>query len=916
MTDTLDRIIYSKPTAVDHSNKATDLVAYSGNLSPEDSAPWRELVTLQPLPSTERTSPAVGIFNGPGKNFLLTIAFHESDRFMFESTLIPRKLLQQAAGNVEPLIKQAIEAAPAAPLSADQKLVPVEVPVLLPWSTEERLQHLRASLREVDGGIDTVLRLLAAALSEPRLMIKGAPEDQNRRLALVQGLMALLPAPARADFTFATSVTHTDSPATQVIFVDGEQSSDRHTADLSTGAWPDETLMTMPYIALLKEMWQDDEVAFIDALEELEPLANVLLPGNDLLTGLDKLATQLRLNQQVRQGETLPPETLKEVLSSDLPLPPDLNRQYNELLLEHALDERDTEAALLVAMHMDEDAELDKALGAVLTANLETQPDDVYVFVRTRLNDAMEIDPRWIEHLRAAALVSLQVAISDADSDTIMSWLRLIAREPAAYGLADILRDGILATQERAHSDGDLARYLVTLTIKHASDILDTLLNDEALLEALPNNMGLVLREHAGDPLYTLQQRGPEVFMVAMARSARARATSVFTTDVIDQIWKIYAAGQSCNVPDAYQPDSVIEIFLTTGAEWLPGEILTHLATLMLADGRDDVFTRLAAHLADHDALTGLLSTTLQNSQRSIDDIMAIVNQLAAAGHLEQQDVVDVAIELLELREWRQSALPLVEHLARMAHQQPSLEIPQEMVWRLLDMAMAARSDMVARVGAQRIFSEIEQQAQVNGKNGDADALMIETLTRLHDSLQWSQQARHHLLKWWRDFVHKQPLTRLTRLDKALENKKSLADCRAIIQTSLAFRRMLGNRSMTEFAEAVNTVYSILEDLSESFDPSSKQPATFDEETVRSELDARREELTDHEWRILAKNFKELAGLIGLMGDHRSRGNLVRQNVDRQLLAGAQQPESAVDAMKWMAGYLDGVQERTSDGDE
>ena len=51
------------------------------------------------------------------------------------------------------------------------------------------------------------------------------------------------------------------------------------------------------------------------------------------------------------------------------------------------------------------------------------------------------------------------------------------------------------------------------------------------------------------------------------------------------------------------------------------------------------------------------------------------------------------------------------------------------------------------------------------------------------------------------------------------------------------------------------------------------------------------------------------------MGDHRSRASLVRQNVDRQLLAGAQQPESAVDAMKWMAGYLEGIQGR-GDGSE
>jgi hypothetical protein len=56
--------------------------------------------------------------------------------------------------------------------------------------------------------------------------------------------------------------------------------------------------------------------------------------------------------------------------------------------------------------------------------------------------------------------------------------------------------------------------------------------------------------------------------------------------------------------------------------------------------------------------------------------------------------------------------------------------------------------------------------------------------------------------------------------------------------------------------------------------------------------------------------------LIGELGDNRSKSNLVRQNVDRLLLAGDQQPESAVDAMKWMAGYMDGSQNRSAESEE
>lgn len=912
MTDTLDRIIYSKPPAANNGNKPGETLLFSGSLTAEDAAQWRGLVTLSPYAGVSgRASQAVGIFPGPGRNFLLAATYYEDSVQHSEHVLIPRKVLQQAAGNIEPLIALVTEPNHSAEHSTDSKATPVEMPVMLPWTYESRLVCLRGLLHET-GQFETALRLLSAALSESHLLIVGYRTEMQARVALVRGLMAMLPTHARGEFTFATHIANGDAPGVLVAFGDQTEKTSRLVANLQAGQLPDEA--DMPYTALLRDMWQGDEAGFLRALDELEPLADIILPGNAFADGLNKLAEQAQINQQLQRGDPIEPEILKEMLSAGLPLPPTLAQRYYELLLEHALDARDTEAALLVALKMDEDPALDQVLNEMLVKSLETQPDDVYVFVRTRLNDAMEADARWVERLHAAALVSLQVAVSDADPETIMNWLRLIAREPEAYGLDDVLHDGILATQERAHNDGELARYLIMLTIKHAPDLLDTLLDDEDLLAVVPNNMGLVLREHAGDPLLTLQHRGPELFLVAIARSARAQAADVFNAEVIDQFWRLYTSGQNFNIPAHYLPATIIETLTTSGAAWLTTDALKHLVVHILSDVRDDLFFQFAEHLAEYDALVPLLAEALHDSQRSIDDTVTLINHLSSAGSLDQQAVMNVYIELLELREWRQITLPLVEQLARLIQQNPTLELDPEILWRLLDVAMAARSEMVARVAAQQLFGDIERKDAE--PSSDNDANLIEALLRLHESLQWSQQARSLLLKWWRDFVREQPLARLARLDKLLENKKNLADYRAVVQTSLAFRRMLNNRSMAEFAEAVNIVYNVLADMAQSFDPSPKQATSFDEETVRSELNSRRDELTEQEWHILAKNFRELASLIGVMGDHRSRASLVRQNVDRQLLAGEQQPESAVDAMKWMAGYLEGIQARDDEDEE
>lgn len=900
MVDTLDRIIFI--------NSDQPLVM-TDNLTVEDLALWRNLVTLEPTDEPGvLESQAVGIFAGTGRNFILARAYNQDDDSpIYEYILLPRKLTQSAAGKLEPLLS--LVAAPLSLQPPPSKIF-LDTPPLLPLSLEERAARFQALLNDyAQGEFSLVLSLLGAALDERRLLLRGFTGDWRARVALVQGLLALLPAIARPEITFSSHTSDPNPDHTRVIFCDNEGETTRHVADWSTYSFPEDS--EMPYVALLAKLWQGHETDFIQALTEIEPLADALLPGTDLKEGLSKVAEQVELNNRVLAGEEVPSATLKQALASNALISPDLRRLYTEHLLKQALDARDTEAALIVSLEMDADPNLDESLNLVLTDALETQPDSVYVFIRTRLNDAMETDPRWLERLKVAALHSLTVAINNADTETIVNWLRLIAREPAAYQLSDVLHEGILSSQARAHQDGELARQLILLAVKRDPNILDTLLNDPELLAVLPDNMGRVLRDHAGLPLLTLQQRGPEMFLVAMARSARLGVAVHFTPEIIEQIWKLYLAGQNFNLPEHYRPESIVQQWASRGAEWLGVDALENILRLMLADGRDELFYQLAHHLAEHNLLFPLLATVLHNSQRSVNDLLLLTSHITSAGEITLQQAADTYIELLNLREWRQAALPLIEQLARLIQQHPELDITQPTVWSLLDVAARSKSEMVARVASRQLFNDIEQKA-------DDEAELIELVARLFDQLQWSAGVRQYVLNWWRDYVRRQPVLRLGRIDKHLEGKRALEEFHNIVETTLAFRRMLGKRSLQDFAKALDTAFSVLEDLAESFDPSPKHTLNFDEGTIRAELNARETELSDQERQILAKNFKELAQLIGDMGDHRSKANLMRrgENIDRQLMTGEQQPASAVDAMKWMSGYLDGVQDKADDEDD
>ncbi len=598
-------------------------------------------------------------------------------------------------------------------------------------------------------------------------------------------------------------------------------------------------------------------------------------------------------------GEDIAGEELKAALSSESLPEGDLLQRYAERLLEHTLDERDTESASVVTRLMDTYPELDEALNQRLSDALETQPDAVYAFIRTRLSEGLE--EHWLPRLHIAAERSLQVAVSDSDSDTLLNWLTLIAREPATYGLGDVLHEAILSARTRAREDGELGRQLILFAAKRDPAALDILLADEDLVAILPDNSGRLLREYEGDPLALLQKRGVEIFLVALARAARVGVGTLFTPLIIAQIWSLYRDGATAGLPANWQPEGILGELITRSPD-LTDEALEALLTLIASDRRDDWFHEAVHSLVERPTFVPLLATALQRSQRSPSDILVLIGKATADGEMTQQQALNLYIMLTSLSEWSKPALPVIEQIARMLKQQSGLTITADALWRLLDTAAEAKAEPTARAAARRLTSEFERV--------EDEPQLTDYLLRLWSQVQWSRSARQLVADWWRDFIRNRHLTQLQRLDKALEGKRVLEDLRAIIQTALAFRRMLGNRSLKEFAEAVNAAYTVLDDLAESFEGSAKRPINLDQETLRAELDARENELSPHERQVLSNNLKELAQLVGVLGDSRSKANLMRRGdeLDRDLMSGEQTPHSTVDAMKWLAGYWSGAQ--------
>lgn len=595
------------------------------------------------------------------------------------------------------------------------------------------------------------------------------------------------------------------------------------------------------------------------------------------------------------------PPTEKVVSLADVPVGDAARIPIAQKLLARVLETGDTDGTLALMRAVDEDTALDEALNPQWDEALHTQPDAVYRLVRLRLTAGA--DERWRFRLRQAALAALHIAITDGDSETILNWLTLLSREPAAYGLGEVLHHGILSAQTRVADDERLARGLVLLALKRDAEALEPLLADPVIVAALPADLVRALTEGEGDALVLLSAYSSDVFLATLGRAAEKRWGSLFTPPVIDQAWHFYTGGAGGSLPPRYQPTRIAESWSGDGAAWLPAPAFDRLLMLALRDGRDDLAQALARQLAVAPNMLARIETAFRQSARLPSDIVLLLNSWLTGGVLGQGDVSSLLESLARDLAWGKEASPFAQQWARLTQQNPTLVQDVESLWQILAFAAVHHDELSLRSVVRQLFTHLE---------GEPDETAFVTgLRRLIDGVDWHTTTLDQVYQWWRGYALRQQTAWLSKAERELAGERELERAHEIALTVLAMRRLLGKRSLKQLADEVRLTVTMLEAWMSAFDSDDKRVMTLDSETMRTELDTHQDDLSDQERHILSRDLKEMAHLIGVLGDHRTKASLIRREdeVDRQLMQGDGEPHGAVDMLKWMSGYLGGLQD-------
>jgi len=749
----------------------------------------------------------------------------------------------------------------------------------------------------LDEDFDLAMTLAGALLQEQKLMIRNFPADFEQRLDLVAGLRGLLPDAATVKLSFSTNDLQTQLEPPHIVFSDSDDDTRYWALN-----WNNPEAMAggreHPYVRLLSGWWREDSDSFAERIDSLEALAVAAMGDGDLSDELAAVAERHLLDQQTLTEDALETGAMIGALSSAAPPTGELRLRYIRKLLENALQNRDVVAGKRVAEELDEDARLEAELAGLFDEMLESQPDTVYVFARNRLNH-LGIDEKWIPRLQAAARDSLEVAIEEGDVPTLISWLELIAHEPLSYQLQDILRDGVLASIERAQDNGELGIHLILIAARRLPGIADTLYEDESLIAALPAKMSRALRDNSAEALEPLIEETAEYFLLALFHGIETSDEQLVTIASVEYLWTLFASEKRVDLPVIYRPPAMIRLLATQASHQLSDNALDlHLRHVLISDDRE-LLVEAASHLAKRDALFPRLSTLLEEDEFTLDRVLSILNAVSGVDNLAPRDVIDAYFGMLDFYDWEAATQPLMEALARLMTKNPALHVSYRHLWKCFESCSGLHLETATRTTVTHLFQQFEDEEDI--------PLVVDGIERICRQGNWSRTLLNTLYDWWREHTHRCTLTQLQRLERELEAHRHLEPLKQILRTALAMRRWMPDRDPANFAQVINAACTLVEHITDAFDHAHL--TDIDPQTVRRELALVRDILSADERHILANNLRNLAHLMTQMAENRSKPSLIRSDdsIDRQLNLGEAQPHGSIDMMKWVAGYLDGA---------
>lgn len=231
-------------------------------------------------------------------------------------------------------------------------------------SAESQENAMLALLTATRDRMDTVETLLASIVQSVPLCITGSPPEIARRLGFIEGLLALLPPPARFNVTFATYVVSAAPLEAQIRFMADDDAPPPHAVHFD---WKTAKIGGKPvedgYARFIKSQLRLGADRVMEQTRSLTPVAGWRLKrGESLAEALGYASHRLKLDTSIINNQPVEAKEVVRVLVEDPTLNDETRMAYIRHLMAFALALEDVEDADLVPMAARGNPDLERAI--------------------------------------------------------------------------------------------------------------------------------------------------------------------------------------------------------------------------------------------------------------------------------------------------------------------------------------------------------------------------------------------------------------------------------------------------------------------------------------------------------------------------------------------------------------------------
>ncbi len=910
--------LYLAVTAHDGSAPSLQLLARTPDVRPEHIAECRRAANLMPPDQRTDAMPgSLGIFRGETIDFIIAKAQVGPNGFpAFQYLLAPAAAIRWLGGNIRVFESYATEPIPQF-TSQRTDLPPFVLDHPEPPDKDTQTDDLLALMDLCKNNLKVIGGLLGALVQAMGLGIINAPLSLHDRITFVQGLMTLLPAPARTAITFATSVTDPGQTNTQIKFLASDVRPARHVIyDWAAGKVLNEPPEDIYSKFIMAQLRLDTSLV----LEHTEKLARTAvwraMRKDDMANALAWVSRRASVDSALQNGQPVDRSMVAGILREDPTLTDELRIVYSRHLLAMALALDDPSLTDIIPAIAAQNHDLADAVNEQLRmAAAGDQGMAVYHLVERWLSQApMGVDvSRWRPLLGAVVLNRVKSLLA-GESAPLVQYLESLLTVPASLQLEPVIAEVIDMARPRGAQNADVARAVFLLAVTYLpAGALQTLLGDASFAAQLPEPLRDILAHLTPEMVKAappgLLAKGSEVFgperqpiilarmvdwalyirrldlidmdalrgMVKLALSPYGSRFDVLCQQIVEDLTR----QNVLKTLDLKAPQYLVELSLARGA--YPAAIRQleiYQNTLYRGTKQEDLAEIVRAVFSDVPLSAKMLDAALQAMQDSQLKPVARANAYIGA---------------LEAKNWSAEMEGAAQRLTAILVADPRLIelIGVDPVLRLLK----AHSERKDAVEALRTAGALVEYSLTLGADKGPDLI-----NQIYPLVNWSTEVTDVALEMLRIYARRAPLELAKELPHRLGTQHGEKVERSL-DAAYRLRLILGGADFDAFSERAHAATLLLIDMAATYHPSQELPPIH---KLRRTVEGMPGGLSDAERQRLSQNLNTLGVQIlklAQANDHKW-GHSEPEGHRIQLFKSTVAPATSLDALRWISGHL------------